>query len=146
METWLVIVLIVLALLVIAGVIWFSRVRTQQQTAARQAQAREHLDEANLRASRAQQEQATAEEQAARARRERAEAEERAAEVEREARKRLDTAEAERAEADAHYRRAEELSPDGALQTSDADAPTSWRRDGDQTTDSDVSAPRRTDL
>src|SRR5215210_883855 len=74
-------------------------------------QAREHLHEAQLRATRADKEQALAEEQAARARRERAEAEERATHAEREAQERAGRAHEDRSAAQELKAKAEKLAP-----------------------------------
>nr|WP_246324637.1 hypothetical protein [Petropleomorpha daqingensis] len=87
---------------------------TKRNGAARvrkQEQAREHLQEAQVRAARADQQQALAEEQAARARREQAEAQERAARAEREAREMHASAHEDRSAAEQLRAKAEKLAP-----------------------------------
>jgi hypothetical protein len=74
-------------------------------------QAREHLQEAQVRAARADQQQALAEEQAARARREQAEAQERAARAEQEAREIQASAHEDRSAAEELRAKAEKLAP-----------------------------------
>ena len=96
MDTW-VIVLIVIAVVVVLALIALTMASAPAWPQARKReQAREHLQEAQVRTAKADQEQALAEEQAARARREKAEAEERAAVAEREARERVAQAHDER--------------------------------------------------
>src|SRR3954462_599507 len=75
-------------------------------------QAREHLQEAQVRAARADKEQALAEEQAARARRERAEAEERTRIAAEEGRPAAAHAGEEAQQAEALRARAQKLAPD----------------------------------
>ena len=74
-------------------------------------QARDHLQEAQVRGAQADKEQALADEQAARARRERAEVEERVALAEQAARERSAHADEERAAADELRAKAEKLAP-----------------------------------
>jgi type II secretory pathway component HofQ len=88
--------------------------RSRVAQVRKREQAREHLQEAQVRGARAEQEQALAEEQAARARRERAEVQERAALAEQEARERAAHAGEEHAAAAELRAKAEKLSPDVA--------------------------------
>jgi hypothetical protein len=111
-ETWQ-IVLIVVAVLVVLALLALLAARSRRAGAHRkQEQAREHLQEAQVRGARAEREQALAEEQAARARRERAEVEERAVQAEREARERAQHAERESSAAQELRAKAEKLAPD----------------------------------
>ena len=111
MDTW-VIVLIVAAVVVVLALIALAVVKRSGVAKTRKReQAREHLQEAQVRAARADREQALAEEQAARARREKAEAEERAAVAEREARERVAQAHDERSTAEELRAKAEKLAP-----------------------------------
>lgn len=114
METWQIVLIVVAVLVVLALVGLFLARRSKAGDHRKQEQAREHLQEAQVRGARAEREQALAEEQAARARRERAEVEERAALAEQEARERSASAERERAEAEQLRARAEKLAPDVA--------------------------------
>ena len=112
METWQ-IVLIVVAVLVVLALLGLLLARRSKAGAHRKReQAREHLQEAQVRGARAEREQALAEEQAARARRERAEVEERAAVAEQEARERAAHAEKDRSAAQELRAKAEMLAPD----------------------------------
>jgi Tfp pilus assembly protein PilE len=111
-ETWQ-IILIVVAVLVVLALLALMAARSRKAGAHRKReQAREHLQEAQVRGARAEREQALAEEQAARARRERAEVEERAALAEQEARERVSHAEKDRSAAEELRAKAEKLAPD----------------------------------
>ncbi len=112
METWQIVLIVVAVLVVLAVVAMFLARQKKAGAHRKREQAREHLQEAQVRGARADREQALAEEQAARARRERAEVEERAALAEQEARERSSAAERERAEAEQLRARAEKLAPD----------------------------------
>lgn len=112
METWQIVLVVVLVLAVLAVLALLAARRNKAGTHRKQEEAREHLQEAQVRGARAEREQALAEEQAARARRERAEVEERAAAAEQEAHERASSADRERAEADQLRARAGELAPD----------------------------------
>ena len=111
MEPWIIVGLVVLVLIVVGLRLLMPRARRQKAERNR-TQAREHLQDAQVRSARAESERAAADEQAARARRERAEAEERVAGEEREARERAARAEEEHAKARGLEQRARELAPD----------------------------------
>lgn len=111
MDSPIAIVLIVLVLLALVLFLLVPRMRHKKQERKRE-QAREHLQEAQLRASHAKTEEAAAQEQAARARRERAEAEERAAMQEREASERAARAAEHHAQAQGLHEKARALAPD----------------------------------
>jgi len=108
METWVIVLIVVAVLALIAAFVLVPRMRND---AKKQEQAREHLQEAQVRSNRAEQQQASAQEQVAAARRERAEVEERAALAEREAEQKLADARSEQAQADNLHQRAEHLAP-----------------------------------
>jgi len=108
METWVIVLIVVAILALIAAFVLVPRMRND---AKKQEQAREHLQEAQVRSNRAEQQQASAQEQVAAARRERAEVEERAALAEREAEQKLANARSEQAQADSLHQRAEHLAP-----------------------------------
>ena len=112
MKTWVIvlIVVVVVVLLVVLALAMARRSRVAQ--GRKREQAREHLQEAEMRGVRAEQEQALAEEQAARARRERAEVEERTALAEQEARDRAARAGEEQSAADDLRAKAEKIAPD----------------------------------
>jgi FtsZ-interacting cell division protein ZipA len=110
-DTWLIVVIVVAVLIVLALIALAVAKRGTAAKARKQEQARDHLQEAQLRAARADKEQALADEQAARARRERAEVEERAAQAEREARERAGHAQQERSAAQELRAKAEKLAP-----------------------------------
>jgi FtsZ-interacting cell division protein ZipA len=110
-DTWLIIVIVIAVLIVLALIALAVAKRGNAGKARKQDQARDHLQEAQLRTARADKEQALAEEQAARARRERAEVEERAAQAEREARERTAHAQGERSTAQELKAKAEKLAP-----------------------------------
>jgi phage protein D len=97
-------------LLVVLALALSKRSRVAQ--VRKREQAREHLQEAQVRSARAQQEQALAEEQAARARRERAEIQERTTLAEQEARERAARAGEEQAAADELRAKAQKGAPD----------------------------------
>jgi FtsZ-interacting cell division protein ZipA len=111
-QTWQIILIVVIVLVVLAvlGLLLARRSKAGQER--KREQAREHLQEAQIRGAKAEREHALAEEQAARARRERAEVEERAAVAEREARERVANAQQERTAADELRAKAEKLAPD----------------------------------
>ena len=111
METWLIVVIVIAVVVVLAvlGLAVANRGRAGGER--KREQAREHLQEAQLRGTRAEKEQALADEQAARARRERAEVEERAAQAEREAEERAGRAHEERSAAEELRAKAESLDP-----------------------------------
>lgn len=112
MDTWLIIVLVLVALVVLALIAFLAPRRRQARTEKRRAEAERHLHDAQLLSARAEQGRATAEEQAARARRERAEVEERVARDEAEAARLAARAENERIEAERLQQRARKLAPD----------------------------------
>jgi predicted Holliday junction resolvase-like endonuclease len=101
----------VVAVIVLAVLAMALAKRSRVGQVRKREQARENLQEAQLRGARAEQEQALAEEQAARARRERAEVQERTALAEQEARERAARAGEEQAAADALRAKAEKLAP-----------------------------------
>lgn len=112
MDSW-VIVLIVVAVVVLLAVLAFAMAKRSQGAKVRgREQAREHLQEAQVRGARADKEQAIAEEQSAGARRERAEVEERTALAEQEARERTARAGEERSAAEELRVKADKLAPD----------------------------------
>jgi FtsZ-interacting cell division protein ZipA len=111
-DTWLIVVIVVVAIVVLLLVGLALSRRSRVTQARKREQAREHLQEAQVRGAQAAKEQALAEEQAARARRERAEVEERAALAEQDARERAARAEEEQAAAAELRARAEKLAPD----------------------------------
>jgi FtsZ-interacting cell division protein ZipA len=110
-DTWLIVVIVIAVLIVLALIALAVAKRGSAGKARKQEQARDHLQEAQLRATRADKEQALADETAARARRERAEVEERAAQAEREARERTAHAHEERSAAQELQAKAEKLAP-----------------------------------
>ena len=72
MDTWLIVVIVIAVLIVLALIALAVAKRVTAAKARQREQARDHMQEAQLRAARADQEQALADEQADRARRERA--------------------------------------------------------------------------
>ena len=120
METWLIIVIAIVVLALVALLVLLPRMRNN---AKKQEQAREHIRDAQLHASRAEQEQAAAQEQVAAARRERAEVEERAVLADREAQQRLAHARDEQARANSLHERAEQLDPGSTERTQIDPAP-----------------------
>ena len=114
MKTWQIILIVVIVLVVLAVLGLAMARRSKAGQVRKREQAREHLQEAQIRGAKADRENALAEEQAARARRERAEVEERAAVAEREARERVANAQQERNAADELRAKAEKLAPDVA--------------------------------
>ncbi len=142
MDTWLIVLIVVVAVVVLLLVALALSRRSKVAQNRKREQAREHLQEAQVRGAQADKEQALAEEQAARARRERAEVEERAALAEQEARERAAHAEEERAAAEELRARAEKLAPgladshthrvDGTVQPEQAGIPRPDRRAPDQ--------------
>jgi FtsZ-interacting cell division protein ZipA len=111
MDTWLIVVIVIAVVVVLAliGLAMAKRGRAGEER--KHEQAREHLQEAQLRGTRAEKEEALADEQAARARRERAEVEERAAQAEREAEERAGRAHEDRSAAQELRAKAESLDP-----------------------------------
>lgn len=112
MDTWLIIVLVVVAVALIALLALYLSKRSRISNARKREQAREHLQEAQVRAARADKEQALAEEQSAAARRELAEVQERSALAEKEARERAARADEDRSAADQLRARAQKAAPD----------------------------------
>lgn len=111
MDTWVIVLIVVVVVIVLAlGAVAMSK-RSAAAGERKREQARDHLQEAQVRTARADREQASAEEQAARARRETAEAEERAAVAEREAREKVAGAHEERSTAEGLRAKAEKLAP-----------------------------------
>ena len=111
METWVIVLIVIAVLVVIALIALTMSKRSGVAQTKKREKAREHLQEAQVRTARADQEQALAEEQAARARREKAEAEERATVAEREARERVAQAHDDRSTAESLRAKAEKLAP-----------------------------------
>ena len=101
MDTIWIVVLIVVALLIIAGLALAARKRSEAQLEERRDVARGHREEAGAQASRAEQARREAEEEAERARREQQSAEERA-----------DLARRQEEAAEDLRRRADEVDPD----------------------------------
>lgn len=112
MDTWLIVVLVVVAVALLALLALYLSKRSRIGTARKREQAREQLQEAQVRSARADREQALAEEQAAAARRELAEVQERAAVAEREARALSARADEDRSAADQLRARARKAAPD----------------------------------
>jgi biopolymer transport protein ExbB/TolQ len=110
-DTWLIVLIVVAVVIVLALVALMMAKRRRISGLKKREQARDHLQESQMRAARADREQALAEEQAARARREKAEVEERAAMAEREARERAGKAHEERSAAEELRAKAEKLAP-----------------------------------
>jgi predicted Holliday junction resolvase-like endonuclease len=111
MDTWVIVLIVVAVVIVLALIAMTMAKRSGVAKTRKREQAREHLQEAQVRTAKADREQALAEEQAARARREKAEAEERAAVAEREARERVAQAHDERSTAEELRAKAEKLAP-----------------------------------
>ena len=111
MDTWVIILIVVAVVIVLAVIAMTMAKRSGVAQTRKREQAREHLQEAQVRTAKADREQALAEEQSARARREKAEAEERAAVAEREARERVAQAHDERSTAEELRAKAEKLAP-----------------------------------
>jgi FtsZ-interacting cell division protein ZipA len=114
-DTWLIVLIVVaiVVLVLVLALLWSKNRRIAGQR--KREQAREHLQEAQVLAARADRDQALAEEQAARARRERAEVEERTALAEQEARQRAAHAGEELQRAEQLRAQAEKLAPDLSL-------------------------------
>jgi Tfp pilus assembly protein PilE len=110
-DTWLIVLIVVVVLVVLALLALMAARRSKAGAHRKREQAREHLQEAQVRGAAAEREHALADEQAARARRERAEVEERAAVAEREARERVEHAERDRTAAEELRAKAEKLAP-----------------------------------
>jgi FtsZ-interacting cell division protein ZipA len=110
-DTWLIILIVVAVVVVLALVALMAARKSKAGAHRKREQAREHLQEAQVRGARAERDHALAEEQAARARRERAEVEERAALAEQEARERAANAERDRSAAEELRAKAEKLAP-----------------------------------
>lgn len=111
MEPWLIVALVIVVVIAVGVVLLVPRMR-RRGAERKRTQAREHLQEAQVRSAHAGSERAAAEEQAARARREGAEAEERVANEQREAQERAARAAQEHAEAQRLEQRARQLAPD----------------------------------
>jgi FtsZ-interacting cell division protein ZipA len=111
-ETWLIVVLVVVAVALLALLALYLSKRSRISNARKREAAREHLQEAQIRAARADKEQALAEEQSAAARRELAEVQERAALAEQEARERAARADEDRTAAEQLRARAQKAAPD----------------------------------
>jgi F0F1-type ATP synthase membrane subunit b/b' len=116
-KTWLIVLIVVVAVVLVALIALMAARRNRIAGQRKRDQAREHLQEAQVRAAQADKEQALAEEQAARARRERAEVEERAARAEAEARDRLGVANEHRASAQELQDKAAKIAPDLTTET-----------------------------
>jgi hypothetical protein len=137
-DTWVIVLIVVAVVIVLALLALALGKRSRVAQVRKQEQAREHLQEAQVLAARADKDQALAEEQAARARRERAEVEERTALAEQEARERAARAGEQQSEAERLRARAEELHPgvatdrprDAATET----PPTDWSQPAPGTT------------
>ena len=112
METWLIVLIVVAVVIALAVLAVLLSKRRHVAGARKREQAREHLQEAQVRAARAEKDQALADEEAARARRERAEVEERTALAEQQARERAERAGQQMQEAEQLRARAHELAPD----------------------------------
>lgn len=112
MDTWIVVVLVVVAVALIALLALYLAKRSRIGNARKREQAREQLQEAQVRSARADKEQAMAEEQAAHARRELAEVQERAALAEKEARELAARADEDRTAAEQLRARARKAAPD----------------------------------
>lgn len=112
MDTWLIVLIVVAVIVVLAVLALMWSKRSKVAASRKREQAREHLQEAQVRGARADKERALAEEQAARARRERAEVEERAALAEQEARDRAARAHEDQSAAQDLRAKAEKLAPD----------------------------------
>ena len=111
MDTWLIVLIVVVVVILLAVLALAMAKRNGAAKVRKREQAREHLQEAQVRAARADQQQALAEEQAARARREQAEAQERAARAEQEAREIQASAHEDRSAAEELRAKAEKLAP-----------------------------------
>lgn len=111
MDTWVIVLIVVVVVVLIAVLAVVLSKRSAVGKVRKREQAHEHLQEAQVRGARAEQEQALAEEQAARARRERAEVEERTTLAEQEARERAAHAGEEQSAADELRVKAEKLAP-----------------------------------
>ena len=112
MDTWVIVLIVVVAVVLLALLAITLGKRSQVNKVRKREQAREHLQEAQVRGARADKEQALAEEEAARARRELTEVQERAALTELEARERAARAGEDRSAAEELRARAEKLAPD----------------------------------
>jgi len=110
-DTWLIVVIVVVAVIVLALIALMASKRSSAAKERKREQAREHLQESQVRAARADQQQALADEQAARARREQAEAQERATRAEQEAREIAGKAHEDRTAAEQLRAKAEKLAP-----------------------------------
>ncbi len=114
-DTWVIVLIVAVALVALALVALAlakrSRVAGAKRREQQRLQAREHLEQAQLRGAQAEKEQALAEEQAARARRERAEVEERTRLAEQQARQRAATAREHATAAEKLRAEAERLAP-----------------------------------
>ena len=111
MDTWVIVLIVVVVVILLAVLALAMAKRNGAAKVRKREQAREHLQESQVRAARADQQQALAEEQAARARREQAEAQERAARAEQEARELHASAHEDRSAAEELRAKAEKLAP-----------------------------------
>jgi FtsZ-interacting cell division protein ZipA len=110
-DTWVIVLIVVVAVVLLALLALTMAKRNRINGAKKREQAREHLQEAQLRGAQAEKERAAAEEQAARARRERAEVEERSRLAEQEAQQRAGAAQEHASAADQLRAKAEKLAP-----------------------------------
>ncbi|MGK5114442.1 MULTISPECIES: hypothetical protein [unclassified Geodermatophilus] len=111
MDTWVIVLIVVVAVVLLALLALMLAKRNRINGARKREQAREHLQEAQMRGVQAEKERAAAEEQAARARRERAEVEERTRLAEQEAAQRHAQAQEHASAADQLRAKAEKLAP-----------------------------------
>jgi flagellar motility protein MotE (MotC chaperone) len=109
MDAWVIVLIVVVVILL--ALVALAAARRGRTGARKQEQAREHLQNAQVRQAQADRDQALAQEQVARAQRERAEVEERLARTEQEARDRVGQAEDHRTAADQLRAKAEKLAP-----------------------------------
>src|SRR5918997_1609325 len=110
-DTWVIVLIVVVVVALLAVLALTMAKRNRINGARKREQARDHLREAELRATQAEKEQAAAEEQAARARRERAEVEERTRLAEQEAQERASRAGEHASAAEQLRAKAEKLAP-----------------------------------
>jgi competence protein ComGC len=129
-DTWVIVLIVVVVVVLLALLALAISKRSRVANVRKREQAREHLQEAQIRGARADKEQALAEEEAARARRELAEVQERASLAEQDARARAARADEDRTAAEELRARAERLAPDVGA---DGHQPTR-RLDGSETT------------
>jgi hypothetical protein len=129
-DTWVIVLIVVVVVVLLALLALAMAKRSRVAKVRKREQAREHLQEAQIRGARAEKEQALAEEEAARARRELAEVQERAALAEQDARARAARADEDRTAAEELRAKAERLAPDvsvdGRQETRRMDAPATY--------------------